>query len=231
MLEREEHGDRVHRRVWELLPWFVNGSLSERERERVEAHLAECRRCQEEERASRAAAEAVKGIGEVAPSPHPAQLRRLLDRVDEMEREERAHAGAWRVLAPFRALIEATPRPLRGALVAQVAVILLLVGVLVWDATSSEPVGARNLYYTLSSEVPKVRTVHLRVMFSPRSTEKEIRELLLDVRGQITEGPSRIGVYTIAVPAGSDPVKMLLARLRSEPQVVFAERAAGGETP
>ncbi|MFL6196686.1 MAG: hypothetical protein ACJ75H_21060, partial [Thermoanaerobaculia bacterium] len=67
------------------------------------------------------------------------------------------------------------------------------------------------------------------MMFSPRATEKEIRGLLLDVRGQITEGPSPLGVYTVAVPAGGDPVKMLLARLRSEPQVVFVERAAGEE--
>lgn len=229
MLEREDRGERVHRRVWELLPWFVNGSLSERERVWVEAHLADCPRCQLEERACRGTAGAVKAEGEVAPSPHPAQLRRLLDRVEEAEREERGRSRGGRLPVPFRELIQATPRPLRGVLAAQVAVILVLVGVLAWDLTSSVPAGPRNVYYTLAAEAPRLNTVHLRMMFSPRATEKEIRGLLLDVRGQITEGPSPLGVYTVAVPAGGEPVKMLLARLRSEPQVVFVERAAGEE--
>ncbi|MFL6192775.1 MAG: zf-HC2 domain-containing protein, partial [Thermoanaerobaculia bacterium] len=178
MLEREDHGDRVHRRIWELLPWYVNGSLSERERVWVEAHLADCPRCQLEERACRGAAGAVKAAGEVAPSPHPAQFRRLLDRVEEAEREERGHSRGGRLLAPFRELVQATPRYMRSTLVAQAAVILVLVGVLVWDLTSAEPAGPRNLYYTLSAEMPKVNTVHLRMMFSPRATEKEIRGLL-----------------------------------------------------
>lgn len=40
MRERKDH-ERVHRRVWELLPWYVNGTLSHPERQGVEAHLAE----------------------------------------------------------------------------------------------------------------------------------------------------------------------------------------------
>jgi hypothetical protein len=228
MLEREDHGERVHRRISELIPWHVNGSLSEREREWVEAHLADCPRCQEEERTCRRTAEAVRSAGEGAPSPHPAQFRRLLGRIEETEREERGRSSrGGRLLARFRELIEATPRPLRGILVVQAAVILLFVGVLVWDAASADPAGVRNVYHTLSAEVPKVNSVPLRMMFRPDATEKEIRDLLHDVRGEIVGGPSAIGVYTVAVPAGTDPVKMLLARLRSEPQVMFVEPAAG----
>ena len=134
MREREDHGERSHQRVWELLPWYVNGSLAQPERERVEAHLAACRRCEEEERACRRTAAEIAGAGEVAPSPHPIQFQRVLARIEESEREERRHGGGWRLLAPFRALVQATPRPLRGALVAQAAVIFLLVGFLAWDS-------------------------------------------------------------------------------------------------
>ena len=45
MRELEDRGERLHERVWNLLPWYVNGTLSLKERERVEAHLAACRRC------------------------------------------------------------------------------------------------------------------------------------------------------------------------------------------
>jgi hypothetical protein len=230
MREREDHGERVHQRVWELLPWYVNGSLAERERERVEAHLAACLRCQGEERVSRHLAGAVARAGEVAPAPHPVQLQRMLARIEESEREERESAGRWRLLAPLRGLVRATPRPLRGALVAQAAVILLLVGFLAWSA--SRPGAAPNLqpaYRTLSNpDATPVPTARLRVMFSPQATEKEIRELLHGIHGEITAGPSPSGAYTVEVPAASDPAGVVLARLRSEPQVVlFAEPAAG----
>jgi hypothetical protein len=235
MPEREDRGDRLHQRVSELLPWYVNGSLSQRERERVEAHLADCHLCQEEERTCRLTAGTVKSAGEAAPTPHPVQLQRVLARIDEAEREEPASVRRWNLLALFRALVEATPRPLWGALVAQVAVIVMLVGVLVWPAiqpgpkTSPEPA----VYHTLSApdaplDTPLGSGIRLRVMFSPKATERQIRGLLLDVRGEITGGPSPLGVYTVSVPAAANAVREILARLRSEPQVVFAEPATGG---
>ena len=50
----------------------------------------------------------------------------------------------------------------------------------------------------------------LHVMFSPRATEKEIRELLVAVHGEITAGPnpSRVGqavTLTATVTSGSVP--------------------------
>jgi anti-sigma factor RsiW len=233
MREREDHGERSHQRVWELLPWYVNGSLAQPERERVEAHLAVCRRCEEEARACRRTAAEIAGAGEVAPSPHPIQFQRVLARIEESEREER-HGGGWRLLAPFRSLVQATPRPLRGALVAQAAVIFLLVGFLAWGSLrpgspAPSPAGSSPaIYRTLSDPAPApVPTFRLRVMFSPKATEREIRGLLLGIRGEITAGPSPLGLYTVQVPAAGDPAAGVLARLRSEPQVTFAEPVVG----
>ena len=243
MQEREDRGERFHERVWSLIPWYVNGTLPQRERERVEDHLEVCLRCQEEERACRRTAEILQGAGEVAPTPHPVQLQRILSRIEETEREGRtsriskisgAGAEAWGLPSPFRALIEATPRALRGALVAQAAIIILLAGVLVWQELHSGPQGvpAPAVYRTLSDAAPARRPVlRLRVMFSPQATERQVRELLLDLRGEITGGPSSpLGVYTIEVPAGRDSLQAVLARLRSESQVMLAEPAAGEET-
>ncbi|MBW8873952.1 MAG: zf-HC2 domain-containing protein [Acidobacteria bacterium] len=242
MNEREDRDERSHQRVWELLPWYVNGTLAGQDRERVEDHMAGCRRCQGEVESCRRTAAAIKGLGDVAPSPHPVQLQRMLARIDEAERHEwqerREEGAAVRFGAPLRALIAATPRPLRGALLAQVAVIVLLVGVLVWGELHSGASGTSGIsslppvsYQTLSDPAPAPvpgGTVALHLMFSPRATEKQIRELLLNVHGEITAGPSPIGIYTVEVSAAGHPVSAVLAFLRSEPVVTFAEPAAGG---
>src|SRR4029079_11318408 len=126
MNERQDHGERVHQRIWELLPWYVNGTLSDQDRERVEAHTADCRRCRDEVETCRRTAAAVKSQGEGSPSPHPVQLQRTLARIDELERGRKGprdarddrDPGDWVRTgspgrgfgAPLRALIAATPR-------------------------------------------------------------------------------------------------------------------------
>jgi Putative zinc-finger len=229
MRGQEDHGVRVHQRIWELLPWYVNGSLAERERERVEAHLAACLRCQEEERICRRMAGDVAKGAEIAPAPHPVQLQRMLARIEESEREEKESAGPQRLFAPLRSLVQATPRPLRGALVAQAAVILLLIGFLAWSLQRPGTAPAPPpVYRTLSNpDAAPVPSNRLRVMFSPKATEKEMRELLHGIQGKIVDGPSPSGAYTVEVPASSDPEQVVLARLRAEPQVMLAEPAAG----
>ena len=49
------------------------------------------------------------------------------------------------------------------------------------------------------------------------------------LRAQIVPGPTPLGVYTADVPADGDPFKDILARLRSEPQVAFAEPGGEGD--
>src|SRR5258706_8249793 len=192
MHEREDHDERIHQRIWEVLPWFVNGTLSGPDRERVEDHTAVCRRCRDEVEVCRQTAATINSLGEVAPSPHPVQLQRVLARIDEAEQAETSERQQRAGRRPFgvprralQALISATPRPLRGALVAQAAVIVLLVGVLVWGElrTLASPTSPAT-YQTLSDPVPQPGgTVALHVMFLPQATEKEIRDLLLAVHG------------------------------------------------
>lgn len=210
-------GERLHQRVWDLLPWYVNGTLPDGERRRVEEHLSRCSRCQEELAACRGIGEAVSRQEEVAPAPHPAQLARLMARIDEEEN----------VLRGLRALFAATPRAVRFALAAQLAAVLLLAGALLWrPEPAPEP-----LFQTLSSPAPESETgpaARLRIVFAEGTTEKEIREVLLKVRGQVVGGPSSFGVYTVEVPASPDPIESVLAHLRSQKGVSLAEPVAGG---
>jgi hypothetical protein len=70
------------------------------------------------------------------------------------------------------------------------------------------------------------------VVFAPETAEREIRRILLAVRGTVVGGPSPLGVYTVrlpADPADPEPLAVVLDHLRREPHVRFAEEVAGGE--
>jgi hypothetical protein len=215
-----ERGDRLHRRVWDLLPWYANGTLEDGERRTVESHLAACSRCREELSACRGLGELLRQVPEVAPAPHPAHLARILEKIGDHER------AAWRSpLESLRNLLTATPRPVRWALAAQ---LVLVLGLSLGLSLHRQPAAASAGYRTLSDAPPApVPSSRLRVVFAAGTTEQEIRDLLLGIRGQIVSGPSSLGVYTVEVPTGPDPLDGVLAHVRKHRQVSLAEPVAG----
>lgn len=229
--------ERLHRRAWDLLPWYVNGTLAAGERRVVEEHLATCAACRDEAARCRETEAAVRAAGEVAPSPHPARLARLMERIDQAEADEAA-AGAplgrrlGRPLAASRRALSATPRAVRLLVAAQAAALLVTVGALAWRAPA--------VFQTLSQESPAeagegaaAAGTRVRVLFADGTTEREMRELLAAVRGRIVGGPSPLGAWVVEVPTGEsgDPLEVVLAHLRSRRQVTFAEPVAGGAGP
>jgi len=228
--------ERLHKRVWDLLPWFVNETLPEGERRTVESHLAECSRCREEIVTCRRLGEAIRQTEEIVPMVHPARLARLMERIDE---EQDGGHGWWQaLLAPWRglsSLIRATPPLARGALLVQLVFLVALTGLLVrWSRMPEAPApvsASAPQYQTLSESAPAPAaaetTARLRLVFTDGATEKEVRDLLLGIRGQIVSGPSALGVYTVEVPAGPDPLEKVLAHLRAQPRVSLAEPAVG----
>src|ERR1700674_4854583 len=85
--------DEQHETVWLLLPWLANGTLETAERRLAEDHLAGCASCREELARCNGLAAALRGREEVAPSPHPLQLARLMERVEAGERGAVSHPG------------------------------------------------------------------------------------------------------------------------------------------
>lgn len=223
MKRSEDRQERLHGRIWDLIPWYVNGSLPAEERRAVEDHLAGCLRCREEERFCRGTTEALQQAGEVAPSPHPVQLARVMARIDEAEAEH-GRGRLRRLLAGVRSWRLFPASPVRAVLAAQLAIAVLFLGLVVWQ--HRQPPAE---YRTLSdSAAPSTGVVQLRVLFAEDANEREIRELLLGIKGEIVGGPSPLGAYTLEVPLGGDPQGVLLAYLRSHPKVRFAEPLTGG---
>jgi hypothetical protein len=234
MKSKDEHGDRLHHRVWDLLPWYANATLAEGERRVVETHLAVCAQCREELAASRGLGDVVRQVPEIAPAPHPARLARIMAQIDADERTAGEHTlrSFWRSpLTSLQDLLTATPRVMRWALLAQLVLVMGLAGGLarLRNPAPASP-AAPPQYTVLSDPAPAAlpHTAPLRIVFAPGTTEQEIRDLLLGFRGQITAGPSPLGVYTVDVPATPDPLAGVLAHLRKHRQVMLAEPVDGG---
>jgi putative zinc finger protein len=85
--------DERHDSVWLLLPWYANGTLETAERLLVEDHLAGCPSCHEEVARCNGLAAALRDRPEIAPSPHPLQLARLMERLDATEAGDATDAG------------------------------------------------------------------------------------------------------------------------------------------
>ena len=104
--------------------------------------------------------------------------------------------------------------------------LVVLLGVVFWPSPPSR-------FRTLSDAAPPMATNaaqrQVRVVFAPTATEAELRRVLLEVRGEVVGGPSPLGAYTIAVPAGAgaEPLSLVLEHLRADPHVRFAEPVAG----
>jgi anti-sigma factor RsiW len=225
-MSRDGH-DSDHERAQELLAWWVNGTLDEGERREVEDHLEDCALCRRDEAHCRALAARVRAAEEVAPVPHPARPERLLARAARRSGRLRLPAG-----------LLATPMPVRWALVAQTALVVVLIGALGWRSTggSAAPQGAPievsgAPFRTLADpQPPPSRAASLRVVFAAGTPEQELRRIVLALGAEIVAGPTPLGAYTLALPtgAGADPLAVVLEDLRSLPAVRFAEPVRSG---
>jgi anti-sigma factor RsiW len=195
-----------HARVQSLLPWYVTGRLDDAERAEVDAHLAGCARCRTE-----LALERQLHAAHAGEQPPPADPRV----------EHGWSALRRRVLQPSKP----APRPRRFAFVwwrwalgAQFAVITLLVGGLGWLSHETAP------YRGLGA--PGTAAANAVVMFSPETTEAQIRVALKSVDARLVGGPTATQAWLLALPVADAGA---LAKLRLQPGVTLAESLAAGD--
>jgi putative zinc finger protein len=220
--------DPRHQEMWELLPWYVNGTLRGQELDAVTGHLSTCVECRGEVGRCRDLAAAVRTTPAVAWAPSSERLARVLAGIDAIE-AARAGVGGWRewlraLLAPLRELVRGTPGPMRWALAAQGALVVLLLAVMAWQTVLLPGPLYRTL--TTGSDQASRGQAQIRVVFAEDITEREIRGLLGGVQGKIVDGPSAIGAYTVevAVPASAaDRIAPVLNVLRTDSKVRLAE--------
>src|SRR5215510_9623301 len=78
----DSYDGNAHQKVWEILPWYVNGTLEVGEHDFVARHLLGCQTCADEVARCRSLAAAVHDSEEAAMTPSPEHFDRLMERVD-----------------------------------------------------------------------------------------------------------------------------------------------------
>lgn len=208
------HGSR-HQATEMLLPWFVNGTLEGEELALVEQHLESCARCQREVDALRELQAAYMGT-EMLPDAAASfqELRRQLD----------GSRTAWRPAALFRRLSQSwwqSPTWAQWVLAAQLGVIVLLGSLVVLGS------GSDTLYRTLAAaDAPRHAAGSLVVVFDPRVTEAELRQIVRRVGAQVVDGPTEAGAYVLQLPPERQTVAV--ATLRAERAVALVETLGQG---
>lgn len=204
-----------HEESIELLPWFVNGSLSASERGAVEAHAESCIVCRRELAELEALQESIQAPAFAVPAP---DMRRINARIDaQLERE------AWgrNVIAALR---EFFASPWRAAFAAQ-SLALVAVAALWVQSNTDEP-----QFRTLTSTEALPAGNYLRVVFDPNLEAETIDALLSDAGLGVASGPTERGVLTLRFADAATEADRAAASdaLRNDPRVLFLQPVSGG---
>jgi hypothetical protein len=205
-----------------LLPWFVTGRLSASDHERVSHHLGHCALCRADLEHEQLLRSTLKSEGAVEYAPQ-AGLNKVLARINELAREAPAEPGPASAGRAVRRI--GTARWLTAAVVVQ-AIGLGVLGSVLFDHTRAEQALPR--YETLSMPSPHAHGARLRAVFDPAMPLGELETLLAAHRLLIVDGPTDAGALTLATadaPPDAAALRSLLATLRADRRVLFAEPA------
>lgn len=237
MTPNDLQAQKNHEPVWELLPWYVNGTLSAHEAALVEGHLPHCAACQQEAKRCGNLAAVAKSTSaeEEVWAPSSRHFAQILSRVEATDTAAGATADwrtpDWRSLVQkLRSWVLDTPRPVQWGFALQAVLIVALASALVLE-TATTP----TQYYETLSRAPQQTTsdrARLRMVFAEDITGGELRDLLQEIEGTMVHGPSPQGVYTVelALPASErERAKAVEAKAVAHPKVLFvAFTPAGG---
>lgn len=218
----------VHTEVFELLPWWVNGTLDGPEAAVVETHVAQCETCRREAAAQQRLRDAIRRDASNVEHAPQASFERLWSRIEELERDV-PRAGAdpgaptpARAPASFSALA-------RWRLAAGVVLVVgaASLGTVYWRASPQhDPAPFRTV--TTTSEATAVAHPRIRAVFADATTVEELVAITRAAGLTVVSGPTEAGVYTLGVDGTRSTVAVddALARLRGDPRVRFAEPVA-----
>jgi len=210
---------REHGEVSALLPWCVNGTISELDRQKVDAHLPACADCSNDLARELYVYRSMTADTAVEYMP-AASLKRLLSRLDGVAApaaaDEAADAGP-------KTMRRRHSIPWMGLMAASIAVMAVAVSLLTADRwLYSRPSGSQPNYYTVTTSLPRPPGEVIRAVFSPTITLDELQGILDEAQLRIVSGPTEAGVYSLAAKSNR-PVSSSLALLRGHAKVRFAE--------
>jgi hypothetical protein len=205
-----------HAEVAALIPWYVNATLNEQDRNSVEAHLSLCGACRDDLAVERQVFAEVAADSAIEYMP-VASLNRLRARLDADPAD-----SADPEMAP---LPHRRRRSLswQGLMAASVALMAVAVGLMAADRWMQFHVATTSpSFHTVTSPAPRAADEAIRAVFSPTITLVELQAILDESHLRIVSGPTEAGVYSLALTTAR-PVNESLAMLRQHSTVRFAE--------
>jgi hypothetical protein len=218
----------AHGECWNLLPWIANESAAAKDVARIEAHLRDCRECQEELDCQRQLRNAIRAEEAVVLAPQTS-LQKLMQRIDTVE--DVAEATPAGVVAMPRRKPALWSRWLPIAAAVQGIVITGLLAAM-WMQSADTLTAPRYETRVASDKAITHRPV-IRVVFTGNVSLDDMNRVLRAVDAQIIAGPSEAGVYTLGAArfAKESSVDKALEQLRADGSIVFAEPADEYEAP
>jgi hypothetical protein len=204
-----------HEAVAALIPWYVNDTLAEHERKRVDAHAGLCAMCRDDLALDQRIFEGIDAQPALNYVP-VASLKRLRARLDAAP----ADTASARPVQPEPS---GGQMPWRGWMAASVGALAVAIGLLAADRWAQFEVRASQPNFrTVTNSRPRAQGEVIRAVFSPAITLVELQKILDEAQLKIVSGPSEAGVYSLASNS-TLTVRVSLALLREHSTVRFAE--------
>ena len=206
-----------HQEISALIPWYVNDTLADTERQRVDAHVGSCAVCRDELAVHQRIRESINAQPALDYMP-VASLKRLQARLDAAQTHSHSAAPPIAPLEPGR-----SGAPWRGWMAASIAAMAVAIGLLAADRWVQFEVRERQPNYnTVTTSIPRPQGEVIRAVFSPSITLVELQTILDEAQLKIVSGPTEAGVYSLASNS-TLTVRSSLALLRQHSTVRFAE--------
>jgi hypothetical protein len=230
------HSDHIgplgaHGECWNLLPWIANESAAAKDVAQVEAHLRDCRECQEELEFQRQLRNAIRAEDAIVLAPQTS-LQKLMQRIDTVEdldddEQGAAPAASAAPIATARRQPARWSRWLPIAAAVQGVAITGLLGALWMQAQSHDELTAGRYIVRTAPAETVLRGSGIRVVFAGDVALDDMNRVLRAIDAQIIAGPSEAGVYTLRLAADAADkadIEKAIAQLRADHHVMFAER-------
>ena len=201
------HASQVdHEQASLLLPWLVNGTLSETERRGVEQHAAECADCAAEVESLKIMQAAIRNDA-LAPIVPKADASKVLSRVESMP-----SADGGRQVSPA----------IGYAIAASVLIVIAITSLLRVDQETPEPVIFETA--TSASDASVMHYV-FELRFDPNTTDAARQHVFTDLNS-VDISRANGDRYKVTVPLTVSSVEELqdyAVKIRSMPDVMTAE--------
>ena len=199
--------EKEHEQTLELLPWYVNDTLSGKDEEVVLKHLADCRACQTE----RDRLYEIQDVIQESDTPlmgYELSLRRVMRRVELSEKNRESTEDVELLQRVLQQKHKYLPIGIAASIFS-----LVMAGAAWMNFDNSSSI---NEFQTLSTEVPNVGSMHrMELGFVSPIPAATLRQALIETHSNIVSGPDQNGNYLVevVVPNSLEPADFL-ARIR-----------------